>query len=68
MVKLHKDPVGDLGDAVVTFRDNAYAVVRERWVFGSFATAANLAISYDNRELVDQGLQELGKGNEGAPS
>ena len=46
MVKFHKEPVGDLGDAVVAFRDNAYAVVRDRWLFGTVATAANLAISY----------------------
>jgi len=46
MVKFKKDPVGDLGDRVVEFRDNAYAVVRERWAFGSFAVALNLLLTY----------------------
>jgi uncharacterized membrane protein YbhN (UPF0104 family) len=46
MVKLHKEPVGDLGDEVVGFRDNAYAVVRRRWLVGSIAVALNLFITY----------------------
>jgi uncharacterized membrane protein YbhN (UPF0104 family) len=64
MVKLHKDPVGDLGDAVVSFRDNAYAVVRERWAFGTVATAANLVVSYlilvASLRFVDVPHSELG--------
>ncbi len=46
MVKLHKDPVGDLGDQVVDFRDNAFAVVRRRWQIGSIAVAFNLTLTY----------------------
>lgn len=46
LVKLHKDPVGDLGDEVVAFRDNAYAIVRRRWPIGSLAVALNLFITY----------------------
>ena len=46
MVKLHKDPVGDLGDQVVDFRDNAFAVVRRRWRIGSIAVALNLTLTY----------------------
>ncbi len=46
MTKLHKDPVGDLGDQVVDFRDNAYAIVRRRWLMGSIAVALNLLITY----------------------
>lgn len=46
MTKLHKDPVGDLGDTVVEFRDNAYAVVARRWPFGSLGTAFNLFLTY----------------------
>jgi uncharacterized membrane protein YbhN (UPF0104 family) len=44
--KLHREPVGDLGDEVVDFRDHAYAVVSDRWLFGFTAVAANLAITY----------------------
>jgi uncharacterized membrane protein YbhN (UPF0104 family) len=46
MRKLEKDPVGDLGDRVVDFRDNAYAVVRERWLYGSVSVALNLGITF----------------------
>jgi uncharacterized membrane protein YbhN (UPF0104 family) len=46
MTKFHKDPVGDLGDQVVEFRDNAYAVVAKRWPVGSFGTAFNLGLTY----------------------
>jgi uncharacterized membrane protein YbhN (UPF0104 family) len=46
MTKLNKDPVGDLGDQVVNFRDNAYAIVRRRWLMGSIAVALNLLITY----------------------
>ncbi len=46
MTKLHKDPVGDLGDQVVDFRDNAFAIVRERWPFGSIGVALNLFVTY----------------------
>lgn len=46
MVKFHKDPVGDLGDQVVDFRDNAFAIVRERWLIGSLAAALNLFLTY----------------------
>jgi uncharacterized membrane protein YbhN (UPF0104 family) len=46
MVKFKKEPVGDLGDQVVDFRDNAYAVVKQRWRYGSIAVALNLAITY----------------------
>jgi uncharacterized protein (TIRG00374 family) len=46
MTKLHKDPVGDLGDQVVDFRDNAYAVVRRRWPMGLTAVALNLLLTY----------------------
>ena len=46
MVKLDKEPVGDLGDQVVEFRDNAFVVVRQRWVFGSVAVAFNLLVTY----------------------
>ena len=46
MVKLKKHPVGDLGAQVVDFRDNAYAVVRDRWLYGSTAVALNLGITY----------------------
>ena len=45
MVKFHKDPVGDLGDQVVDFRDNAYRVVAQRWPIGSIAVALNLALT-----------------------
>ncbi|MGI9585604.1 MAG: hypothetical protein ACR2N7_08445, partial [Acidimicrobiia bacterium] len=41
MTKFHKDPVGDLGDEVVDFRDNVYNVVRQRWLVGSIAVALN---------------------------
>ena len=46
MVKLHKDPIGDLGDQVVDFRDNAFAVVRRRWHVGTVAVALNLTLTY----------------------
>lgn len=46
MAKFHKDPVGDLGDQVVEFRDNAYAVVRDRWAIGTAAVTANLALTF----------------------
>lgn len=46
MVKFHKDPVGDLGAQVVDFRDNAFAVVRQRWLIGSAAAALNLFLTY----------------------
>jgi uncharacterized protein (TIRG00374 family) len=46
MVKFRRDPVGDLGDQVVDFRDNAYAVVAKRWPIGSLAVALNLGITY----------------------
>jgi uncharacterized membrane protein YbhN (UPF0104 family) len=46
MTKLHKDPVGDLGDQVVEFRDNAYTVVAQRWPLGSIGTAFNLGLTY----------------------
>lgn len=46
MTKLHKDPVGDLGDQVVEFRDNAYAVVAKRWPLGTIGTAFNLLLTY----------------------
>jgi hypothetical protein len=46
MTKLHKDPVGDLGDQVVQFRDNAYGVVAQRWPVGSIGTAFNLGLTY----------------------
>ena len=46
MVKLKKDPVGDLGDQVVEFRDNAYAVVARRWPIGLIAVTLNLALTY----------------------
>jgi uncharacterized membrane protein YbhN (UPF0104 family) len=46
MIKLHKDPVGDLGDQVVDFRDNAYTIVRRRWPMGSIAVALNLLLTY----------------------
>jgi uncharacterized membrane protein YbhN (UPF0104 family) len=46
MTELHKDPVGDLGDQVVAFRDNAYAIVRRRWLMGSIAVALNLLVTY----------------------
>ncbi|MGI9603298.1 MAG: lysylphosphatidylglycerol synthase domain-containing protein [Acidimicrobiales bacterium] len=46
LVKFGKEPVDDLGDQVVDFRDNAYAVVRDRWAIGSIAVALNLLITY----------------------
>ena len=46
LVKFKRDPVGDLGDAVVDFRNNAYAVVRERWLFGTIAVTLNLGLTY----------------------
>ena len=46
MTKFHKDPVGDLGDRVVEFRDNAYAVVAQRWPVGTLGTAFNLGLTY----------------------
>lgn len=46
MVKFKKDPVGDLGDQVVDFRDNAYRVVAKRWPVGSIAVALNLFLTY----------------------
>ncbi len=46
MLKFHKDPVGDLGDQVVEFRDNAYAIVRKRWPIGTIAVALNLGLTY----------------------
>ena len=46
LVKFKRDPIEDLGPQVVEFRDNAYAVVRQRWLFGSIAVAANLFLSY----------------------
>lgn len=46
MVKFHKDPVGDLGDQVVDFRDNAFAIVRQRWPVGTAAVTLNLALTY----------------------
>ncbi len=46
MVKFHKEPVGDLGDEVVAFRDNVYSVVRGRWGVGVIAVTLNLFISY----------------------
>ena len=46
MVKLHKEATGDLGDEVVGFRDNAYAVVRQRWRYGATVVALNLGITY----------------------
>jgi uncharacterized membrane protein YbhN (UPF0104 family) len=46
MTKFHKDAVGDLGDQVVDFRDNAYAVVAKRWPMGSIGTAFNLGLTY----------------------
>lgn len=46
MVKFHKDPVGDLGDQVVEFRDNAFAIVRDRWLIGTGAAALNLGLTY----------------------
>jgi len=46
MTKFHKDPIGDLGDQVVEFRDNAYAVVAKRWPMGSIGTAFNLGLTY----------------------
>lgn len=46
MVKLKKDPVGDLGDQVVEFRDNAYAIVRQRWPMGLTAVVLNLGLTF----------------------
>ncbi|MFW2382901.1 MAG: lysylphosphatidylglycerol synthase transmembrane domain-containing protein [Acidimicrobiales bacterium] len=46
MTKFHKDPVGDLGDQVVDFRDNVFAIVRNRWPIGLVAVVLNLAITY----------------------
>jgi uncharacterized protein (TIRG00374 family) len=46
LVKFKRDPIDDLGPQVVDFRDNAYSIVRERWLFGSISVAANLALSY----------------------
>jgi uncharacterized membrane protein YbhN (UPF0104 family) len=46
LVKFKRDPIDDLGPQVVDFRDNAYSIVRERWLFGSMSVAANLFLSY----------------------
>ncbi|MGI9611264.1 MAG: lysylphosphatidylglycerol synthase domain-containing protein [Acidimicrobiales bacterium] len=46
MSKLGREPVGDLGDQVVQFRNTAYAVVRERWPFGLLAVTLNLGLTY----------------------
>ena len=46
MVKLKKDPVGDLGEQVVEFRDNAYAIVRKRWPMGLLAVSLNLGLTF----------------------
>ncbi len=46
MTKFHKDPIGDLGDQVVDFRDNAFAIVRQRWPMGSIAVSFNLLLTY----------------------
>jgi len=46
LVKFKKEPVGDLGDQVVDFRDNAYQIVARRWPFGTVAVALNLALTY----------------------
>ncbi|MDH3752725.1 MAG: lysylphosphatidylglycerol synthase domain-containing protein [Acidimicrobiia bacterium] len=46
MVRFSKEPVGDLGDQVVEFRDNAFVVVRRRWAIGSIAVTLNLALTY----------------------
>lgn len=46
MVKFDKDPVGDLGDQVVDFRDNAYRVVAQRWPLGTVAVSLNLGLTY----------------------
>jgi uncharacterized membrane protein YbhN (UPF0104 family) len=46
MVKFNKDPIGDLGDQVVDFRDNAYRIVAQRWPFGTVAVALNLGVTY----------------------
>lgn len=46
MTTMNKNPVGDLGDRVVEFRDNVYAVVRSRWLIGSSAVTLNLALTY----------------------
>ena len=46
MTKFHKDPVGDLGDQVVEFRDNAYAIVQQRWPMGLAAVSLNLGLTF----------------------
>jgi uncharacterized membrane protein YbhN (UPF0104 family) len=46
MTKLGKEVVGDLGDQVVEFRNNAFAVVRERWPVGLLAVTLNLGLTY----------------------
>ena len=46
LARFRRDPISDLGPAVLEFRDNVYRIVRERWLFGSLAVGFNLGVSF----------------------
>lgn len=65
LARFRRDPIADLGPAVVDFRDNVYDVVRRRWVFGSVAVAFNLGISF---VMLLAALRFLGIGDSELPT
>ena len=65
LTRFRRDPISDLGPAVVDFRDNVYDVVRRRWVFDSVAVAFNLGISF---VMLLAALRLLGIGDSGLPA
>ncbi len=46
LAKFNRDPVTGLGEMLVEFRDNTFALVRRRWRAGTMAVAINLFVSY----------------------
>lgn len=46
LAKFNRDPVTNLGEMLVEFRNNTFALVRKRWRVGTMAVVINLVVSY----------------------
>jgi uncharacterized protein (TIRG00374 family) len=46
LAKFNRDPVTGLGETLVEYRNNTFALVRRRWRPGTVAVATNLFVSY----------------------
>ena len=46
LARFRRQPVTGLGDLLVNFRNNTYAIVRERWVPGAIAVSLNLFLTF----------------------